>query len=55
MLNTLLLGLAFALVIASVVVKLKVFKLAWWLTHLLMLSEWQHKQLARAILPSRAF
>ncbi|MEJ6479801.1 hypothetical protein N0Y54_00065 [Nostoc punctiforme UO1] len=36
-------------------VKLKILKLAWWLTLLPMLSEWPHKQLARAILPSRAF
>ena len=55
MLNTLLPGLVFALAIASLVVKLKILKLAWWLTRLPMLSEWQHKQQARAILPSRAF
>jgi hypothetical protein len=37
------------------VAKLKVLKPAWWLTLLPMLSEWQHKQLVRAILPNRAF
>ncbi|WP_041565316.1 hypothetical protein [Nostoc punctiforme] len=39
LLNTLLLDLVFALVIASLLVKLKVLKLAWWLTLLPMLSE----------------